>query len=330
MTLRLAVLPLLLGVGQSGIVYPFCSDGVSKADFADNEAVEVIFAQAPLFSSNPKFGDKGKYLNLFHTTIILSQGAGATRRYWTLEFDYMKPNVLHSLAPYDFNLNLSAPGGVTMVWDNDIRYCLNEGIKWGRKHWSKSFEVIFTVTSEQAKEAMSNFVGKMNTTTSGNKPQYQVWRVATRWPEQKMLLQDTTCADGANWFLHHFMKVHKAIPPPGFEFKGTVTYLNAESIRPVDMNDWIQVDKMVLWYKVMADMIAPHHSILRRGIDALALLNQEIKYVYDANTEVYYEVLGNKFPWFSYQYAHYPIQGPWWHNDLSPNSTKTDASTMIV
>lgn len=316
----MVTLSLLVGVGEAGFDYPFCTTGVPKANFKADESVEVIYAQAPLFSSNPSIGDKGKYLDLYHTCIILSQGAGASRRYWTLEFDFTGGSILSSIAP-KFELNISAPGGLNMIWHNDARFCLTEGILWGEKHWSKRFDVVFTISAEQATQTFDKFVADVNNTEVDTQPQYQLWRVAKKWPDQEMLIQDITCADGAIWFLHHLVSVHNAIPPPDFEVRGTATILNAESVTPVNMNDWKAVDKMALYFKTMGDMISSNNrSIVRRLLDAVMLVHDEKKYVYDPNMKIYYELTGNKAPWVSFEYSHYALMGPPW---VKPNKTAT-------
>lgn len=328
MALRLSSLFLLLGVAQAGFpelsdfVFPFCTHGISKANFSDNEPVQVIFAQSPLFSTSPAIGQKGKYLNLFHESIVLAQGAGSTRRYWTLEFDFIRSNSLESIVP-EFRLNISAPGGVTMLWHNNARYCLSEGILNGEKHWTQRFDVLFDVTASQMRRTFTDFVGVINTSTPDTKPQYQLWRVAKKWPDSEMLVQDITCAHGPLWFINHLTTVHKAMLPPNFEFKATAAIINAESVTPVDMNDGRAVDSMVLYFKLMAGLIGANKSVAGRLFDLAGLVVDKKKYVYDPNGQVYYEVSGNKAPWIAFEYARYPLMGPPW---VKPNST----GTMIV
>jgi len=302
--------------------YPFCHQGIGpQADFS-NEPVEVIFAQAPLFSTVPAVGDKGKYLNLFHSAIVLAQGADTTRRYWTLEFDFTGGDILSSIVP-QFKFDPFVPGAVKMVWQNDARFCLEDGPKWGVKHWSKRFEVVTTISAVQAKQTFTDLVAGVNNTAPNTKPAYQLWRVAKKWPDAEVLVQDLTCADGALWFLHHIATVHKAIFPPSFQFRATATILNAETIAPVNMKDWKAVDRMAIYFKLMKDMIGAKKPMLERLTDALLLLHDKKKYVYDSNTETYYELSGNKLPFINFEYAHYPLMGPPWGHT---NST----STMIV
>jgi len=326
MAFRVVTLGLLWVSAQAGFSYPFCTDGISKADLAENEAVEVIFAQAPLFSTNPSIGQKGKYLNLYHTCIVLAQGAGSSRRYWTLEFDFTGGDVLKSIIP-QFHLNLSAPGGVSMVWHNDARYCLTEGIKWGEQHWTKNFQILFDVTAAQVQQTFTDLVSVVNTTAVDTKPEYQLWRVAKKSPDSSMLVQDMTCADGALWFLHHLKTVHKAIFPPTFEFRGTATILNADHVKKVDMSDWKAVDKMALYFKIMADLVGANKSMAHRLIDVLLLVHESKKYVYDSNMQVYYELSGNNLPWIWFEYAQYGLLGPPW---LQPNSTKPNTTSTVV
>jgi hypothetical protein len=304
----------------SGFVYPFCTEGISpsQANFSD-EPVEVIFAQAPLFSNNLKIGQKGKYLNLYHSCLVLAQGAGASRRYWTLEFDYTGGNLLQSLTP-EFKSNPET--GLPMVWHNDARYCLTEGVLWGEKHWSKTFRILFAVTPAQMRQAFTDFIGTVNSTVPDTKPQYQLWRVAKRWPDTEMLVQDTTCADGAVWFLNHFTSTQNVMLPQDFEFRATVVKINADHVTAIDTSDKSQVDNMVAYYKLAADVINSNATMEERLFDVLELALGGRKYVYDSNSKVYYELKGNKFPWVSFVYAQYSIMGPPW---MQPNT-----STLIV
>lgn len=313
MALRSAALLLAVGVAQAdpGFDYAFCHHGIGpKADFSD-EPVEVIFAQAPLFSTNPKIGDKGKYFNLYHTAIVLAQGADKTRRYWTLEFDFTGGSILSSIVP-EFKLDIFKPGHLDMVWHNDARYCLEHGLKWGMKHWSKRFEVVTTISASQAAQTFTDFVGGVNKTEPDTKPAYQLWRVAKKWPDSEVLVQDMTCADGALWFFHHLATVHNATLPPSFEFHATATIINAETVVPVNMKDGKAVDKMAVYFKIMKDFIAAKKPMWERLLDVLLLVHDEKKYVYDSNNQIYYEVTGNKLPFISFQYAHYPLMGPPW------------------
>lgn len=306
MALGLTALFLLVGGAQAGFDYPFCTTGISKANFSENEPVEVIFAQAPLFSTNPSIGDKGKYFNLYHTCIVLAQGAGSSRRYWTLEFDFAGGSILQSIVP-QFQST-----GFPMVWHNNARYCLTEGVLWGEEHWSKSFRILFAVTPAQIQQTFTDFVGSVNTSTPDTKPQYQLWRVAKKWPDSEMLVQDSTCSDGVLWFLHDLTSVHNVMLPPDFEFRATVVRLNAERVVAIDKNDKQKVDNMVVFFKIMSDLISANKSIAHRLLDVLELGLGGRKYVYDTNSEVYYELSGNRLPWISFEYASYSIMGPPW------------------
>jgi len=325
MVLRFITIFLLLGVGESIFDYKFCKNGVPKANFVDSEPVEVIYAQAPLFSTNKAIGQKGKYLNLFHTCIVLAQGAGDSRKYWTLEFDFTGGSVLSSIVP-KMHFNPFKKGDVTFTWNNDARYCLSEGVLWGEKHWTERFDVVFTITAAQARETFDVFVASANHTAASpaGSAQYQLWRVAKKWPEREMLVQDITCTDGAVWFLHHIVTQHKAIAPPDFELKGTATILNAESVKLVDMKNGSAVDKMALYFKAMSDLISANKSIERRLLDVMYLVHDEKKYVYDSNMKRYYELSGNKVPFIWFEHANYELVGlPW-------GKSSETSSTMIV
>merc|ERR1719261_2261731 len=103
MSTLLAVSSMVVAFAQR---YDFCLDGKSDVpaewDGAVNPSIEVIYAQAPLFSTNPKIGQAGKYLNLYHTAIALRQTntvSNAEQKYWTLEFDVQSGSIVDATLP---------------------------------------------------------------------------------------------------------------------------------------------------------------------------------------------------------------------------------------
>ncbi|CAL1164894.1 unnamed protein product [Cladocopium goreaui] len=54
----------------------WCNEGIKVPDFQDdggNLSVEFFVVQAPLFSTNPHIGTKLRWLNLYHTALVLQQ-----------------------------------------------------------------------------------------------------------------------------------------------------------------------------------------------------------------------------------------------------------------
>lgn len=306
--LRAACALLLLHLVHSQN-YPFCLDGISLPDFADDAgdpSVDIILAQAPLFSTNPAIGNKLGLLNLYHTSLVFAQRSDASVRYWTLEFDFTGGNILRGIAPF---IN-----GDELTWDSDARYCLTEGLLWGREHWTKSFEVAMTLTADQVLRAFTDFVIPVNSTASATKPQYQLWRVAQfSWfgRPKRTLVEDITCADGAVWFLHHVATKLQVAPRAGFRSTGTATYVDVNRLEPVDTDDPIQWRDVVKFYRKIVDLTSANKSFLHRLFDLMNIAVSR-KYVYDTNTKVYYRIHSTTEPWLRFELVEYPLVGPPW------------------
>lgn len=303
---------LFLLPGVQAQFYPFCLDGISSAEFANNEPVEVIIAQAPLFSTNPAIGDKLKYLNLYHSTIIFAQGS-SKRRYWTLEFDYTGGNVLKAIVP-QMVPNASAPGGVSMIWNNDARFCLSNGLKWGREHWSKTYESVTNISAVKAQSAFKSFISTANGTARGMQPQYQLWRVAHTGllgHVKQTFVEDITCNNGAIWFLHHLSTVEGAALRAEFAFRGTATILKAHRVEEVSPDDPKKAEAMVHYFQTLSDMVVSNKSMAHKFLDLMEW-TIERKFVYEPNTKVYYELFGSFLPWIEFKYFEFPLMGPPW------------------
>merc|ERR1719329_799610 len=108
----------LLGHALAG----FCDDGI-MAPVVTKDDVTVVWAQAPLFSTNPQINQTGKYLNLYHTALVFRQAS----TFWTLEFDSTADQLTNAIIPQVSDSN-------ELVWQTDARWCL-EGIYNGRDHW---------------------------------------------------------------------------------------------------------------------------------------------------------------------------------------------------
>lgn len=326
----LACCLLLLGVARAQF-YPFCTSGIAKADFAAGSPVEVILAQAPLFSSNPSVGNKLGYLHMYHSTIIFAQGAGTSRHYWTMEFDFTGGGVTSSIVP-NITEDASMPGGVSLTWNNDARFCLTDGLLWGRAHWSKRFDVITSITVDEAKQAFTNFVGVANRTTHNKQSQYQLWRVAKiGWSGniEKTFVPDITCNNGAVWFLHYLHTEIKAAFPTDFIFKGTATVLKADSVQKVDTSDAAEVKKMMHYFAVLANLVGAKSSIFER-LKAFTEWAPPHKYVYDSNSQEYYQLFGNGLPWIEFKYTEFPLAGPPWMTPSKPASKAASANLLVV
>lgn len=302
---------LLLVVCAQCQVYDFCTVGVPKADFAEDEGVpsiEVILAVAPLFSTNPKIGSSLGQLGLYHTAIILAQGSGTSRHYWTLEFDSTKGSIIHGAVP--------TIRGEQLSWDNDARYCLTDGLLWGRGHWKKEFDHVATITKQQAQRVFNELVLPINSSTHGGFPQYQLWRVV-RTPGLRLpkgaegslrqhflnintLVGDVTCADGINWVLHFITKDLGVPLRQGFQYRGTTVWANADHIEAVDTSNPEVWQDVLAYFKRQGHLVSGP-SFLGELVSLPGIF--PIKYIYSANKNMYYRLHGNMPPFLHVEYA---------------------------
>eukprot|EP00932_Pfiesteria_piscicida_P009003 SRR837773.19633.p1 GENE.SRR837773.19633~~SRR837773.19633.p1 ORF type:complete len:166 (-),score=39.47 SRR837773.19633:39-536(-) len=114
--------------------------------------------------------------------------------------------------------------GDELEWSNDAKFCLTRDILWTRDHWTKGFDTVFSLTANQTQQLFRDFVRPLNSSLHGQKPQYQVWRVAKKdtagETNDDMLVGDVTCANGATWLMH-FAQTHFGVsPPPGLRLPG--------------------------------------------------------------------------------------------------------------
>ncbi|CAJ1370415.1 unnamed protein product [Effrenium voratum] len=284
----------------------WCATGTKLPDFTEDEgqaSVELVYAQSPLFSTNPKIGTKLRWLNLYHTALVVVQKLpGVEPKNWTIEFDSVT-NVAGAVLP-----NIS---GMNLTWNNDARYCVTEGILWGEAHWSKMFEVAVRLSAAQARQIFTEFIPSVNNTAHHTKPLYQLWRAQSRTDET--LVKDITCGDGVNWILHYAATVLQVKPVAGFELKFTSIVFRADRLDPVDSSEWTEVVK---YFQSLVQFMGPHQSELQRFLEFLHLM--PIHYVYDSNAKAYFRVEGNHFPWLEIQYQPIDLEGPPWnHTELT-------------
>jgi len=312
--------------------YPFCLDGISAPDFSRDSQVDVIFAQAPLFSTNPKIGEKLGLLNLFHSSLLFAQGEGASRRYWTLEFDFIGGNLIRGLIP-EIVVNQSSHVE-SLEWHSAARYCLTNGLLWTRKHWSKRFDVLMSLPADDAARAFHDFMSAYNSTSSNDAgAQYQLWRVAKTniWGDvEATFVKDTTCADGAVWFAHYLSTIAKVGSAAPIDLRATVVVVEATHVEAVNTNDVDEWRNIVDFYKKLTDLTSGNSSIVHKLV-VLAEVFFERKYVYDSNVGVYYAVYGNYVPWMRWEYAHFPLTGPpWGAAKVGLQSVNSSGSSLVI
>jgi len=289
----------------------WCATGIEarSADFGwdwGRPSVDIVVAQAPLFSSNPGIGQKLKWFNMYHTAVILQQDGrviGGANRTLTIEFDSVT-NVAGAALPGNIT-------GDELIWSNDARFCITRGVLWGPEHWTKTFDAVARVTAHQAQRLLSDFVWHLNHTEHGAKPSYQLWKVVSGISGQEQtLVPDITCGQGVAWVLNYATTKLGATLRTGFELRYTTTVLNVGHIEPVNVSDVSEWRSLVEFYKLQKQVTQSGTSTWQKILDLFRVL--PAKYVYDSNAKVYYKLFDCAFPWVEVQYDVTPIEAPPW------------------
>lgn len=256
MARRAIALALLVCAGADAA--PWCSTGMSQPDFAedsDQPSIDVILVQAPLFSSDPKIGQKLRWFGMFHTALVLSQQLpGVPPQNWTLELAAVT-NVIASTLPRIVDEDL--------IWDNDARYCVTPGILWGREHWTQSYEVVTRLTARQGRKVFADFVLPLNASGHKRRPLYQLWRVASRSDPKTDFIKDLTCGDGVSWFLKHAQLLGAPLPSD-FTFKSTKVDILADRIKPVNRSSPDEWSQVVDYFRGMQQEVQPNQTFVER------------------------------------------------------------------
>jgi len=326
MMLRITILVQVLTVADAQF-YKFCEQGIKNPLLAEDggqPSISVIVAQAPLFSTNHYIGKSAGLFGLFHTALVLEQGVNGTQQYWTLEFDIAGKSIVTGVVPQI----ISGPSGDKLFWDCDVRYCLTRGLLWGRKHWTKSFETVLHATKAQVELAFAAVVHPVNSSLHGMGFRYQPWLVArTKLLDRPndILIKDITCTDGVNWFVHHLVMKLGILPKHDWILRGTSIVVRSNAVLPVNTENLWEWRDVVQYYKKFAELTNPKVSLLRKIEDVFKLL--PIKYVYDANSGIYYKVLDNSFLWAHSEYYNVPLSGP---PAIFANQINRTEATLIV
>jgi len=283
---------------------PFCYNGVSwpPQNMTDlpSADVDVIVAQAPLFSNVQLIGDKLGWWGMFHTALVFRQTSNGTTRFWTLEFDAAH-NVVDAVLPMIVNgTNGSQP---QLVWRSDARYCLTEDSKplLGRWHWTKTYKVAAVVNKQQLHRTFQDVVWRFNGTEPGTGPQYQLWGYVPEVAD--MQIKDVMCADGVAWVLHYLASNVAVEALAGLhDYRGTTLQSRAYSLEIVNMSDANESAAVVAYYELQIELVRGNSagggkaSWLTRILDVFAVV--PMQFVHDANTKTYYRVIGQHFPYF--------------------------------
>jgi len=311
-----AVLALFLSLASCDA---FCGEGVSWfPQLADRDAeFDVIVAQAPLFSTNKWIGKKMSLFGMYHTALIFAQKSTlGYSSHWTLEFDAVD-------GVFDAVLPQIVDGNIT--WKNDARFCLTQGLLWGRLHWTKTYSVAATLSLKQVDAIFTDVVLPYNGTGPGTLPHYQLWRMQPAIADY--YVRDTTCADGVAWILHYIATHLNVKPGPGLlHFRSSSVVPRSYKLRPINASETEIWASMVKYYERQIELVrgvsvdGEHASALTRLVDAFSEV--PMKYVYDAGTAKYYEIFVGRlliFPFFRFTF-----------NDKSMASPPFDPETPSV
>jgi len=237
--------------------------------------VEVIYAQAPLFSANDQVGGDLGALGLYHTALIFRQGD----EHFTLEFDLTSTNAQGSSLWTGF---LPIRQNEDLFWQNDAKWCLNEGILWGRDHWNTTFDVIATVTQKQFGSLFDDLVVPLNETTL----KYNAFRVGSATGGEDFV-DDVTCANGMIWIRDFLEKSGVQLTEPSVGWQVSRVVLNATSVTPMNMDDELDRVTVARFYDDLEKISTTFVGIIQALVTGL-----NFKYVYDPVKEIYYELNG--------------------------------------
>lgn len=250
----------------------FCDDGITIPTLSGNLDVVVTWAQAPLFSTSPQIGQKGKYLNMFHTALVFRQDT----KYWTLEFDSVNKDLTQAIVP--------TVSGDELTWANDARWCLREGIFNGREHWTTHFTDVATISPKQFLQTIYDFIPRFNSTVPGAFPQYQFWRVQN--VNGTVLIDDTTC--GHSYRVLDYLRREQQVPLLKMEYAASRVKLPLLGSTQVDMSNSEEKAEVVQFYSTLQTLFRGKDKVDR--FKALFEFLSPWKFVYDPLARKYYKI----------------------------------------
>jgi len=288
----------------------FCENGIGMPSFAKDNgtaSVDVIVVQAALLSINPKIGQLFGRMNWYHTALVFKQIDGAGQdRYWTLEFDA-------TVEGSTFAASVPAIDGDNLTWGNtDARFCLTDGILWGRDHWKKSWDTAMSLTAAQARRTFREAVAPINASQHGEGPQYQLFAVeATKREGGALLLKDMTCGDGVSWFLYYASTLNHVAVRRDFRLRTTRILFKAKDVVAIDSNnpEWHSVmvrsyNELIRFFSgpILTKPLAFVHYVPARGL-------------YDTNSGVYYRIHHHAGDFVHFEYVQVPICATPWSDE---------------
>jgi len=254
--------------------------GGSGVGSLSDSNVSVIYAQAPLFSTNPSIGGALGQIGLHHTAIVFQQDS----TYWTLEFDLTAQNKDGHSISSGF---LPDVDGLELLWDNQARWCLTDGLLHGQEHWVTRFESFAQILPTKFEQLMTEFVPSLNGTTAESVAVgYNLFRIVDIGGNE--LVPDVTCANGAIWLRDYLESEGMAIDP-NFGFAVTRLDIQVGSISEVTSADLEQWQELVDFYMQFRGLFENSTMSIYGKISAVTAAFP-LQFVYDSNKNKYFKL----------------------------------------
>jgi len=197
--------------------------------------------------------------------------------------------------------------GGNILWSNDAKWCLTEGVLWGRNHWLQAYDKIATVSPTQFRTLFRKMVNPMNATAV----KYNLFRVAnmTHPIDDPMrvddLINDVTCGRGAIWIRDHLIDHGVEVQEPSVGWKVTRATLKPMSISPVDMTDAKEKREVMIFYanlqKISGDALMDKMAAFQTYL--------HFEFVYAPQTDTYYRL--NNQPYAPPIPGYFVAPNPW-------------------
>lgn len=267
----------------------FCTNGVVWPSLPNGSVVEVTILEAPLLSIH--VGKvPGELLDAFHIALffeVVTSDSPGTARNYTLEFDSVN-NMADANIPQIVNN--------TLEWHNDARYCLREGLLYGRGHWSQQYTKVGVLQRDAFLLIGTDFLPRANVSAADNAyglAEYSFTQVMSNAKEPQVLFRDVTCATGAMAVLAFAVEHCSASLDMSVSVSTSHWSLHTDGIQVVDMSNQTNVEDVKAWYGEMAAVFhAPGYLAKLEGVLKLA---HHWRYVYRQG--VYYALKGTKGIW---------------------------------
>jgi len=301
----------LLSILEAGANLPFWCNGTTPYAVSDSEDIDVIWAQAALFSANNGSQVLGK-LGMFHTALIFQQGG----RSWTLEFDNAANN--NPIAPpgasyYPEFLTDVETNGTLLEWKyNAARWCLTDDLMWGRDHWKQTFLKIATIKPTMFHSIFEDVIYPTNSSDPMAPPFYNVWHVRNETVREVDVVQDISCGNGAVWVRDYLMSKGVDVVPGLNVTRIQITVQDAVRVSRHD-DEWGDV---LNFYSNLKKVYAGEGNMIDKFINMFTVL--PLQYAFDGNnqTHPYLRLQGldlvmpEKIKFTEAPYGWGPIPGP--------------------